>query len=150
MEMLSPLLIEILAAGGSAEITVSGISMYPMLRDGISQVRLTAAADLHVGDLPLYRRENGAYVLHRIVGRDGEKFICCGDNQWHIETGVERTQIVAVVTDFKRTERWRSCDSRVYRLYVWLWIRLRPLRRLLLGGTRRAGQTVAWLFKRKK
>ncbi|MBQ8747705.1 MAG: S24/S26 family peptidase [Clostridia bacterium] len=137
MSSLSPVLQEILAAGTSVEITVSGNSMYPMLKHQISRVRLSAAADLRIGDLPLYRRENGAYVLHRIVGRKNGSYICCGDNQWHLERDIRREQMIAVVTDYCRDGKWRSCAARSYRLYARFWIAIRPFRRILIGGGRR-------------
>ena len=137
MASISSVLQEILAAGTSVEITVSGNSMYPMLKHQISRVRLSTAAALHKGDLPLYRRENGAYILHRIVGEKDGSYICCGDNQWHLESGIRREQMIAVVTDYCRDGKWRSCAARSYRLYVRFWIAIRPLRRILIGGGRR-------------
>lgn len=134
MDALSPLIGEILASGGSAEITVTGNSMVPLLKHRRSQVRLAAPGTLQIGDIPLYRRDNGAYVLHRIVALDGETYTCCGDHQWHLEKGIRRDQIVAVATDFKRTDRWISCENVVYRGYWHLWIAIRPLRRLVFGG----------------
>ena len=41
---------------------------------------------LHLFDLPLYRRKDGSYVLHRVVnfGSDGS-YTMCGDNQFAVE-----------------------------------------------------------------
>lgn len=137
MASLSPLIEEILASGGTAEITVTGNSMYPMLKHRKSQVRLAAPTKLQIGDIPLYRRENGAYILHRIVNTEGEVFTCCGDHQWHLEKGIRPEQVIAVVTDFKRGNRWISCENTLYRCYWRLWRTIRPLRRLVFGGIRR-------------
>ena len=53
----------------------------------------------------LYRRQNGAYVLHRIaaIGADGT-YMMCGDAQTVLEPGIRREQLLAVVTDFARGE----------------------------------------------
>lgn len=137
MVSLSPLIEEILASGGTAEITVTGNSMYPMLKHRKSQVRLAAAKTIGVGDLPLYRRDNGSYILHRIIDIDGDTYVCCGDHQWHPEHGIRPDQIIAVVTDFKRGAHWVSCQQLGYRCYWRLWRAIRPLRRLVFGGFRR-------------
>lgn len=134
MASLSPLMNELLSQGKSVEITVTGNSMYPMLRHRISRVRLAPAGDLQKGDLPLYRRDNGSFVLHRIIAVDDGKYTCCGDNQWRPEPGIRPDQIVAVVSDFARGSRWTSCSGRVYRLYWMFWVTIRPLRRLVFGG----------------
>lgn len=131
---LTPLMAEILSQGGSVELTVTGNSMRPMLFDRCSRVRLTAAHELRRGDIPLYRRDGGSYVLHRIVAEQGRCYTCCGDNQWNLEPGIRRDQIVAVVTDFARKERWRSCNGFWYGLYWRFWVAVRPLRRLIFGG----------------
>ena len=137
MASLSPVIQEIVQAGGTAEITVTGNSMYPMLIDHVSQVRLCEPVNICVGDIPLYRRDNGMFVLHRIVCCEGDVYTCCGDNQWRIEAGIRRDQVLAVVTAFKRKKKWHSCQAGWYTLYARLWIAIRPLRRLLFGGVRR-------------
>ena len=137
MASITPLMQEILAAGGTVEITTTGNSMRPMLLHRVSKVRLASPRLLHPGDIPLYCRDNGTYVLHRVIAREGEGYTLCGDNQWHPEPGIRPDQIVAVVTDFCRRRRWVSCRSFGYRLYWRFWITIRPLRRLVFGGVRR-------------
>jgi len=137
MTSLSPLIEEILATGGTVELTVTGNSMYPMLKHRKSQVRLSSPVRIQIGDIPLYRRANGAYILHRVVDIGENAYTCCGDHQWHLEKGIHPEQIVAVVTDFKRGKRWISCENLRYRFYWRLWVGIRPFRRLLFGGLRR-------------
>ncbi|MBE6599364.1 MAG: hypothetical protein E7638_07990 [Ruminococcaceae bacterium] len=137
MGELSPLIREIVASGGKAELTVTGNSMYPMMKHRVSMVRLCAPHEPKVGDIPLYQRNDGVYVLHRIVGMDEDGYICCGDNQCRLEKGIRREQIIAVVDEFKRTKRWRSCRSLPYRAYAWCRRVLRPMRRLVRAGMRR-------------
>lgn len=128
---------EILSQGGSVELTVTGNSMRPMLFDRRSRVRLAAARELRRGDIPLYRRDNGSYVLHRIVAEQGGCYTCCGDGQWRLEPGVRRDQIAAVVTHFDRKGRWSACGGLWYGLYWRVWVAARPLRRLVFGGAHR-------------
>ena len=137
MASLSPIVEEILAAGSSVELTVTGNSMKPMLLHKKSRVRLQPSHTLQVGDLPLYRRDNGHYVLHRVVELVDGNYVCCGDNQWHLERGIRQDQILAVVSDFSRKDRWVSVENRAYRAYWRIWVAIRPVRRLVFGGFRR-------------
>lgn len=130
MEALSGVIEEVITSGRTVELTVRGNSMFPMLRHDVSVVRLAKSEKLRRGDIPLYKRSNGAYVLHRIVAVGDETFDCCGDNQWRIEKGIGKESVIAVVTDFKRTKKWHSCESLAYRTYVCVWIALRPIRHI--------------------
>ena len=98
MRELSPLLEEIIASGGVAELTVTGRSMEPTLHDRKSRVRLQAAPEmLPRGAVALYRRDNGQYVLHRVAACRGETYDFCGDAQWVLEKGLRREQILAKI-----------------------------------------------------
>ena len=141
MEQLAQLLQVQLAQGGRAELNVTGNSMKPMLhhrRDAVSLV--PADGQLKKGDLILYRRENGKYVLHRIVRVRGElEFICSGDNQWEPETVFDQ-QVMAVVTGFRRDGKQYDVGHKGYRLYVWLWVGMFPVRRPIIALRRRLGR----------
>ena len=138
MSARSPLIGEILSSGGDVVLTVTGHSMEPMLHDRVSRVRLTAPRTLKRGDLPLYRRADGTYVLHRITAVDADSVTCCGDAQWILERGIPRASILAVTEAFDRhSGRWVSADSALYGAYWRVWLALRPLRHLAVGGMRR-------------
>lgn len=138
MSALTPLMEEILTSGGTVELTVTGRSMEPMLHDGVSRVRLAAPRKLRRGDLPLYRRADGSYVLHRVTAVDGDGVTCCGDAQWVLEPNIARSQIVAVMEAFDRKGgRWVRVDSALYGVYWHVWLTIRPLRHLVIGGARR-------------
>ena len=81
---------EKLKEGGTVTFSPHGTSMLPMLRDGEDVVVLkgTGGKRLHLFDVPLYRRDNGQYVLHRVLDfcRDGS-YVMCGDNQFVKEKG---------------------------------------------------------------
>ena len=144
MSALTPLMEEILAQGGSVEMTVTGHSMEPMLHDRVSRVRLRAPRELKRGDLPLYRRTDGHYVLHRVTQADGGCMTCCGDAQWVLEPNIARSQIVAVMEAFDRKGgRWVNADSALYGVYWRVWLAIRPLRHLAVGGMRRVKRLLA-------
>ena len=83
MESLAQLIRLQLEKGGRSSLLVTGISMYPILRHRRDTVELVKPERLRRGDLVLYQRDSGQYILHRIITRpkDGA-FICSGDNQW--------------------------------------------------------------------
>ena len=146
MEQLAQLL-ELQLAEGEAPLRVTGSSMHPTLRDRLDTVYLKQAdGRVGKGDVILYRRENGSYILHRVVKCTAEGFLCAGDNQYQKEA-VAPQQVLAVVTAFQRGAKWVDVSHRGYRLYVWLGIALFPLRRPWLALRRRLG---ALRRKRKK
>ncbi len=72
-------------AGRILQITV-GDSMEPMLKNRQNAVLLEKAEGiLKKYDLPLYKRPNGQYVLHRIIKVRKKDYITCGDNRWKTE-----------------------------------------------------------------
>ncbi len=140
MDDLMPLIRERLAAGQSVCFSPKGVSMLPMLRQGIDTVTLSPITGrLKKYDLPLYQRENGKYVLHRIV-EVGDTYTCAGDNQVEPERGLRHEQMIAVVTAFTRGKREHSVDELGYRLYCRFWHHTRLLRRILRGLWRRAAR----------
>lgn len=127
-----PIVEEIIQSGGQVRMTVTGNSMYPMLRDRADSVLLVPPKRLKRFDLPLYRRENGSYVLHRILKIKNEGYVMCGDNQTALEPGIRREQIVAVAKEFCRKGKTVSCSNPWYRTVAALWGVLRPFRPQLL------------------
>lgn len=131
MEQLIQLVHLQLAQQGSASLIVTGGSMLPMLRPQKDRVLLAPPEKFRKGDIILYQRENGKYVLHRILRKKEGYVICCGDNQWKKER-VENTWVLAVVTDFYKLSKKYSITNRWYRLYKWIWVTFFPVRRILL------------------
>jgi hypothetical protein len=134
LDALMPLIRERLEAGQTVRFSPMGISMLPMLRQGKDSVVLSPVPEkLKKYDLPLYRRPDGQYVLHRVV-EVGDTYTCIGDNQFRMEPGVEHGQILALVTAFYRGERKWEVTSPLYRLYCRFWHYSRPLRRFWRRG----------------
>ena len=95
---LLPLMREVLESGGEFELFPSGTSMLPLLRQGIDSVILKTNNNIKKGNIYLYRRSNGDFVLHRLVEIAPDGTLCFrGDNQTVTERGVEPAQIIAVV-----------------------------------------------------
>ena len=108
--------------------------MLPMLRQGLDSVVLSPVPDrLHKYDLPLYRRKDGQFVLHRIV-ETGETYTCVGDNQFELERGLEQEQMLALVTKFYRNGKPYYVTDLSYRIYCRFWHYSRSVRRLWRRG----------------
>lgn len=141
MEELGGLLELQLREGGPAALTVTGFSMMPMLRHRRDMVWLTRLErEPRKGDLLLYRRPDGRYVLHRVVRVEGwTDCVCCGDNDCRPER-VRREDVVGVVCGFCRNGKRYTVRDWRYLLYVRLWTGLFPLRRPLLRARRQLGR----------
>lgn len=98
---------------------ISGTSMLPMLRQNKDAVRLVKPPkrDLKAGELPLYRRPNGQYVLHRIAGVNKNTYLIRGDNCVAYEK-VPKKWVVGLVDCFYRDGRLVDVNNEEYRLYV--------------------------------
>ncbi len=109
--------------------TTVGMSMHPMLRNRRDRVIILPVGSerLKKYDLPLYRRPDGKYILHRIIGvRDGE-YIIRGDNTY-VKEHVPDAWILGYVSEFYRKGKHISADARSYRRYAAFWNFIYPIR----------------------
>ena len=112
----------VLESGGEFRIYPKGTSMLPLIRAGIDSVVLTKPTGrLKQGDIAFYLRDNGAYVLHRIIRVDADGYTLCGDNQIVPEKGIADRHIIGVVTRIYRGEKPVSEKSFGYGIYLLLW-----------------------------
>ena len=133
-----PVIKEILEGGHKAWITVTGMSMYPFLREDKDCVELscTSFCSIKKGDIVLIRRVSGEYILHRVLRKEKAAFYIIGDAQKWIEGPLKPEQLIAVVTAVKRKGHQFSCQNTWWKLLVGLWINIIPLRHLILKGIR--------------
>lgn len=113
--------------------TTVGVSMWPMLRNRRDRVilrPLEAGERLSRFDLPLYRRSDGKYVLHRIIGVEDGYYVIRGDNTYAKEK-VFDNQIIGVVSEFYRKDRHILADNSKYRSYARFWNAIYPVRSLM-------------------
>lgn len=124
-----------LAEQGFYVSTTVGCSMRPMLRNRRDRVIVLPIGDerLKKYDLPLYRRPDGKYILHRIIGvRDGE-YVIRGDNTYAKEY-VPDAWVLGYVSEFYRGKRHVLSSARSYRLYARVWNLIYPVRRVFQAG----------------
>lgn len=120
MYELSEAMSVVLSNGGEISFVTAGFSMLPILRNRMDKVYLKKPdRAVKKGDVIFYRRENGAFVLHRIIGKNSNGYILRGDNQTDIEYGVKEEQIMAYLVRILRHEgKLIKIDSLYYRAYV--------------------------------
>ena len=120
----------IIQDGKEVVIPVSGGSMSPFLVGGRDYVMLEKAViyRLKKGDIVLYQRENGQFVLHRIWKIKRKKFYMIGDGQSKAEGPVGQEKIRAVVSKIKRKGKWIEKKSFWEYFFRIVWIRIIPFR----------------------
>lgn len=136
---LMPLINEKLDTGGTVRLPATGMSMFPLFRHMRDEVIVESAKGktLRKYDMILYRRDNGEYVLHRIVRHTEGGYILRGDAQYVDECPVRRDQVIARVVWYKRNGREHSCEETGYKLYARFWVASLPLRRAYAAVKRR-------------
>ena len=118
LEALLPTIEEVIAAGGVFRLYPRGTSMLPLLHEGTDSVELSAADEYTVGDVLLYRRANGQFVLHRLIAVERDALTFCGDHQNTPEYGVPKSAVLAKMCGYFAGEEHRTLDAPEYRRYA--------------------------------
>lgn len=117
-----------LRAGHPVIAQTVGDSMQPLLYQGRTQVvLLPLSGPLKRGDLPLYQRPNGKYVLHRVVQVKDGVYYTRGDNRYGSER-VEPDWMLGVVSEIVRNGKTVRVTNFGYRCYVAFWLATYPVR----------------------
>ena len=114
-------------------LVITGNSMTPFLIPGRDTVYLSRLErPVRRGDILLYQRGSGQYVLHRVwkAEKDGS-FTMVGDAQVELERGIRAEQIIAIVTRVTRKEKPIAPGDFWWEFFAKVWIRMVPLRRLI-------------------
>ena len=113
-------------------LVISGNSMSPFLvhgRDTVYLSRLDRPAKR--GDVLLYKRDSGAYILHRVYKVEKDSYTMVGDAQTQLEQGIRQDQIIAIMTSALRKGKLQKKGSFWWEFFEKLWIRIIPLRPML-------------------
>lgn len=121
---------DIIAREGHLVYTNVGKSMMPLLRQGRDLMVIVPknGGRLKRYDIPLYKRDDGKYILHRILKVRSEDYVLCGDNQWHRETGITDKHIIGVLQAVVRDGKTIPVTDWRMKLYAHLWCDLFPAR----------------------
>ena len=109
--------------------TTVGWSMWPMLRNRRDRIVVLPVGEegLKRYDLPLYRRPDGKYILHRILAVKEDHYVIRGDNTYTKEY-IPKEWILGYVSEFYRADRHVLSTSRGYRFYAAFWNVIYPVR----------------------
>lgn len=125
-----PVLIDIINQGHTVALTITGHSMTPFLVHGRDQIRFRRPdGPLKRGDMAFFRRQNGAYVMHRVcrVDRQGRYYLV-GDEQTLVEGPILPEQVFGVVVQVCRKGKWIGPGDFWWNFFAGPWLALRPVR----------------------
>ena len=118
---------------GKIIYTNVGDSMMPFIRQGRDVLVISRAEGrLKLYDVPLYKRDSGQYVLHRILKVRENDYVICGDNRCSREYGITDRHIIGVLTGIIRDGREIPVTDLKYRIYVHLWCDFFPVRAFII------------------
>ena len=109
-----------------------GTSMFPMLKDKRNEICVRRADEIIKFDVVLYRRESGELVLHRVLDISDDGYVCCGDNQWVLEYGVKREQIIGKLDSWYKGDKEHTVRDASYLRYVKFWCKSLGRRHFIL------------------
>ena len=96
-----------------------GVSMRTLIKQDRDLLIIEKAKGrLKKYDIPLYKRPNGQYVLHRVVKVRENDYVILGDNCVSKEYGITDSQILGVLTSLVRNGKEVDFNSFGYKLYV--------------------------------
>lgn len=132
-EVLMEPLLSLLEETESVPLVISGYSMTPFLAHGRDTVYLSKPTrPLRKGDMILYRRDSGAYILHRILKAEDGVYTLVGDAQTWLEPGIREDQVLALVTAVRRKGKLLKPGDLWWAFFEKIWIRMVPLRPRIL------------------
>ena len=127
---------ESLEAGKSVRVLADGSSMYPFIRGGKDVVEIVPVSkDASLSPMIcLFCKWGDRYIIHRLIGCEGEECVLQGDGNLRGEERVSRGNVIGRISRIYAPDgKVQDCtDPRWLRLAK-LWYHLRPIRRILLS-----------------
>lgn len=99
-------------------------------------------------DVPLVRRDDGGYVLHRIVRVLPDGYVTRGDNRLHCDPPVREDQVLARMEGYYTGSVYTPVTAPRYRAYVCFWAGRNPWRLAFLACCALLGK-VRRIFRKK-
>ena len=97
---------------GNITYTCQGFSMLPLLRQQRDLFTITKKQDrCRKYDVALYKRADGAYVLHRIIQVLPDGYVFLGDNCLNKEYDIREEAVLGVMTSFVRDGKGEAVCS---------------------------------------
>lgn len=114
-------------------VTVAGSSMSPFLHHGDTVYLNPVQQPPRKGDIVLYTRPTGQYILHRVVEvRPDGSYIMLGDVQTDREWIESAASIHGVVACALHKGQLITPESRRWRFFATVWLRVVPFRPFIM------------------
>ncbi len=140
---------KLLRNGEVVGISTKGNSMLPLMKGGKTQVIVEPVnRELSIGEMPVYMRKDGAYILHRVVDMDENYYYIRGDNCVTLER-VPKGNVLGVATELRRNGRIIRPTDWHYRLYVRILFATTTPRIQILRLRAKAGKIYRKYIKRR-
>lgn len=121
-----------LEKNGSLAFVPSGNSMWPIIKNRGQSVIITKKKErLKKYDVAFYIRDNGAYVLHRVIEVTDSGYVTCGDAQFMREQ-VGEEQVFGVLAGFYVGKEYIDATNQKYLRKVKRWYRCKLWRKVLV------------------
>ena len=137
---LIPIIKDAIADGGSIRLTVTGISMSPLLINRRDSVVLSEPKDIKKYDIVLHQRANGNYILHRVIAKKGDVLTIAGDNEIKKEKNVDISCVIGKVVSFTRKGKNYTGNELWYKIYSRVWLLIFPFRYHVMALLRAIGR----------
>ena len=140
---LYPAMKAVLESGGEFLFYPDGKSMLPTIKHGRDGVCVVKAEKLSRGDILLYRRRDGSFVLHRLVKKEKNGSLTMrGDSQFIDERGVSLDAVIGKACAIERNGKKKSTASLSFRTRSALRLFFYPLKRFLHRACGKIKRTV--------
>lgn len=126
---------DILNSKGYLITTANGTSMLPLIRPKKDSIFIKKDIPKKY-DVVLYKRDDGKYILHRILDIINNEYVICGDNQFVKEYGINNKNILGVMEGFYRDNKYVNINSLRYKIYVYVWCKSLKIRRFIMRGVK--------------
>lgn len=134
-----PLIDEQLKNNGEIRFKPRGTSMLPLIRQGKDEVVIKKYEGIYSKyDILFYRRDDGDFILHRLIGfDDNNNPVMRGDNQRWKEYGITDENIIGVVSSVIRNDKKITRSTLRFnfwvlysRIYVYFVAAIRKIKRI--------------------
>lgn len=125
---------ELIREGKSVSVKITGNSMAPFMYHMRDTIFIKAFEDEpKVGQICLYQRDNGQYVVHRVIKCEKDKtYTIIGDGQTEKEKGIRRDQMIGYVYQIKRKNKMERSGTFWWFFFEKIWLHMIPLRRIIM------------------
>jgi len=132
-----PLVEQFIAEGINVCFTVTGNSMWPLIRHKTDSVLLSPLdRPIRLGDIVLakYSGAPAGYILHRVTSLLNDACVTAGDNCIAMDRAIPMNNIIGYVSKVFRGPRIVDCKVFYWRLLFYIWRVLFPFRKTMLNS----------------